>query len=99
MIEDILNTPEVEEFFQAVLVLETVEECKKFFRDSLTLQEIQRLAKRWQVVKMLDKEIPYREIAETLGISTSTVTRVSYWFHHGQGGWRLVLEKIKKRKV
>jgi TrpR-related protein YerC/YecD len=90
-----LRTPEVEEFFRAVLSLKTVDECKKFFRDSMTLQEIERLTQRWQIVKMLDQKVPYREIAERIGVSTSTVTRVAYWLHHGEGGWQLVLNRMK----
>jgi len=89
------QTKETTELFKAILKLKTIEEAEKFFRDLCTLQEIYEMSKRWQAVKMIDQGLPFREIAEKLEISTTTVARVAHWLHHGEGGYRLILERTK----
>ncbi len=89
------QTKETTELFKAILKLKTIEEAEKFFRDLCTLQEIYEMSKRWQAVKMIDQGLPFREIAEKLGISTTTVARVAHWLYYGEGGYRLILEKMK----
>ena len=53
------------------------------------------MSERLQVVKQVESKIPYRKIAENTGASTATITRVAHWFHHGMGGYKLVLERLK----
>jgi len=89
------KTKETSELFKAILKLKTIEEVEKFFRDLCTLQEIYEMSKRWQAVKMIDQGLPFREIAEKLEMSTTTVARVAHWLHHGEGGYRLILERMK----
>ena len=36
------------------------------------------------------------EIAEKTNASTTTVTRVAHWLRHGEGGYRLALERAKR---
>lgn len=88
------NNKGIKEVYEAVLKLETVDECKKFFRDLCTISELNSMAERFAVVKMVDQKIPYREICKKTGSSTATITRVAHWFHHGKGGYKLILERI-----
>jgi TrpR-related protein YerC/YecD len=83
------------ELYEAILALRTVGECRDFFRDLCTLSEITAMAERFQVAKLVRKNVPYREISKKTGSSTATVTRVAHWFHHGTGGYRRVLERLK----
>lgn len=89
------NSKELKQVFQAILELKDISECQKFFRDLCTMSELQAISERWQVVKLLDKGLPYRKIAELTGASTATITRVSHWLHHGEGGYRLLLQRCK----
>jgi TrpR-related protein YerC/YecD len=52
------------------------------------------MAHRWQVARLLDRGLPYLEIAELTGASTTTVTRVAHWLKHGEGGYKLALERV-----
>ena len=79
--------------FEAILSLKTVKEAEAFFRDLCTIDEIKEMSERWQIVKMLEKGISYREIAEKLNVSTTTVSRVALWLNNGEGGYRLVLDR------
>ncbi|MFC1810741.1 YerC/YecD family TrpR-related protein [Patescibacteria group bacterium] len=86
---------ELKDLYEAVLKLQTTSECKKFFRDLCTLSEINAMAERFQIVKLVDGKTPYREISKKIGSSTATITRVAHWLHHGKGGYKLVLERLK----
>lgn len=80
--------------FKAILKLKTVNECERFFRDLCTLSEIKSMAERWEVVNLLQAGISYREISRQTSMSTATVTRVSHWLNHGEGGYRLMLKRL-----
>ena len=82
------------DLFAAILSLETVDEAAEFFRDLCTLAELSALTQRWQIVLLLEQGMPYREIAQQTGSSTATVTRISQWLHHGEGGYRMVLDRL-----
>ncbi len=90
-----LNTAEAKELFTAISSLATPEECKKFFRDLCTLSEIKGMTERFQVAKRILNKESYRSISEATGASTTTITRVAHWLHHGMGGYNLVLKKMK----
>lgn len=88
------NNKELKEVYEAVLKLETVDECKKFFRDLCTISELNSMAERFLVAKMVNEKIPYRQISKKTGSSTATITRVAHWLHYGKGGYKLILERI-----
>ena len=81
------------ELFDAILSLETRQELESFLRDLCTLSELEAMAHRWEVARLLDRGLPYVEIAERTGGSTTTVTRVAHWLRHGEGGYRTALDR------
>jgi TrpR-related protein YerC/YecD len=87
------RTPEMRELFEAIAALKTREEVERFCRDLCTLSELEAMAHRWQVARLLEEGLPYLEIAERTGASTTTVTRVAHWLRHGEGGYRLALDR------
>jgi len=84
--------------FEAVLTLRTEEEAAAFFRDLCTLRELTDLSHRWAVVRLLDQGHPYRQIAEEASASTATITRINQWLQHGSGGYRLVLDRLRRKR-
>ena len=88
------RTEELESLFAAILRLETAEEAEAFFRDLCTLGELRDLAQRWAVVRMLEAGMHYAEISRQTGASTATITRINSWLTHGEGGYRLMLDRI-----
>jgi len=85
------------DLYSAILRLKTLNECKKFFRDIATLDELRDFSDRWKVAQMVDKGIPYRTIARKTGMSTATITRVALWLNHGEGGYKLMCKRCKKQ--
>jgi len=84
------------ELFEAMRSLKSRQELEIFMRDLCTLGELEAMAHRWQVARLVNQGLPYTEIAEKTGASTATVTRVAHWLNHGEGGYRLAIDKAKK---
>jgi len=80
--------------FKAILSLKSVKDCEAFFRDLCTLEELKEIVERWEIVRLLAAGQPYREIADRLGVSTTTVGRVATWLNNGRGGYKLALENL-----
>jgi len=89
-----LRDPLVDKLFEAVLALESKEECYCFFEDLCTVGEVKSLAQRLEVAKMLDANKTYVAIGERTGASTATISRVKRFLQYGAGGYRLVLKRL-----
>jgi TrpR-related protein YerC/YecD len=83
---------------EAIASLRSPEEVGVYLRDLCTLSELEAMAHRWQVVRLLEEGLPYLEISKRTHASTTTVTRVAFWLRHGEGGYRLVLNRLKRRR-
>src|SRR5436309_6286232 len=92
---DLDEIPGLDDLAAAFLSLRTVDEAKRFLRDLCTLGELEALAHRWQIVRLLEEGLPYLEIAERVHASTATVSRVAQWLRHGTGGYRLALDRTR----
>jgi TrpR-related protein YerC/YecD len=90
------QTPEMTELFEAISKLESREEAERFCRDLCTLAELEAMAHRWEVARLLELGLPYVEISHRTGASTTTVTRVAHWLRHGEGGYRLALDRLRE---
>ena len=80
---------------QTISDLQGPDEIGRFLRDLCTLSELEAMAHRWEVARLLDEGLPYLEVARRTGASTTTVTRVAHWLRHGEGGYRLALDRRK----
>jgi TrpR-related protein YerC/YecD len=91
--DDSWRTADTSALFDAVLRLKTRAEAERFFRDLCTLGELRDLAHRWAVVRYLAAGLHYTEISRLTGASTATITRIASWLNHGEGGYKLMLER------
>lgn len=84
------------ELIQAVSYLKGEKEITGFLRDLLTPAEIEEFSRRFQIAKLLwTTKLPYVEIAEKVGTSTTTVTRVGQWLYkESWHGYNKVLQRI-----
>lgn len=92
-----LKDDATDRLFEAILSLETVEECYNFFEDLGTVAEIKAFAQRFEVAGMLMEKKTYREIHEKTGASEATISRVNKSLFYGADGYKLVLERLKER--
>mgnify|MGYP001221286802 CR=1 FL=1 len=93
-----LRGKELDQLFQAVLSLKDLEECYRFFDDLCTVNEIQALAQRLEVARMLQEGKTYHKIESETGASTATISRVKRCLNYGNDAYRMVLERIKNEK-
>ncbi|HEY5100776.1 MAG TPA: YerC/YecD family TrpR-related protein [Gaiellaceae bacterium] len=89
-------TREHRDLFETVASLRTKEEAQSFLRDLCTRAELDAMAHRWQVARLLDEGLPYLEVARRAHASTTTVTRVAQWLRRGEGGYRLALQRRRR---
>ncbi len=80
--------------FDAVLALKDKEECYKFFADACTPKEIQAIAQRYTVAKMLSEGKVYSDIIAETGASTATISRVSRSINEG---YKMIFERLNNK--
>ena len=93
------ETQETRDLLKTIVSLRTVSEAERFFRDLCTLSELEAMTHRWQAAQLVDRGLPYHEVSRKTGASTTTVTRVAHWLRHGEGGYRLMLARRKRRRA
>ena len=81
--------------YQAILTLETEEECYNFFEDLCTVKEISDMAQRLEAAKMLLDGRTYDQIVKAVEISTATISRINRCIQYGSGGYRDTIEKVR----
>jgi TrpR-related protein YerC/YecD len=89
-------TGEHEELFATIASLKNRDETERFLRDLCTISELDAMAHRWQVARLLDEGLPYLEVAKRAHASTTTVTRVAQWLRRGEGGYALALRRRRR---
>lgn len=94
--ESKLKNAQTDQLVQAILSLQTEEECYRLFDDLCTIHEVQALAQRIEVARLLRKRITYHDIAERTGASTATISRVNRCLIYGAGGYDTVLDRMEK---
>lgn len=90
-----LKNKETDDLFKAILMLETEEDCYRFFEDICTIKELQAIAQRFQVAKLLYQKKTYNEIEEITNASTATISRVNRCLIYGADGYQNILKKLK----
>ena len=86
----------VDFLFEAILNLETLEECYDFFEDLCTVTEIKSISQRIVVAKMLRDKKVYNEIVSETGASTATISRVNRSLQYGCNGYEVVFKRMEK---
>lgn len=91
---DKLRGKELDQLFEAVLSLKDKEECYQFFDDLATMNEIQSLAQRLEVARMLMEGDTYQRIEQETGASTATISRVKRCINYGNDGYKFTLDRV-----
>ena len=84
-----------EKSYQAILSLENVEECKKFFEDLCSISELMAMEQRYQVASCLNKGMIYNDILAETGASSATISRVNRSLQYGKGGYGIVFQRVE----
>jgi len=93
---DKLRGKQLDQLFDAILSLNNREECYQFFDDLATMSEVQSLAQRLQVAKMLIDGATYNSIETETNASTATISRVRRCINYGSDGYKLVADRLNE---
>ena len=89
-----IKTERSDEMYKAILTLENIEECRKFFDDLCSVTELQAMEQRFQVAVLLHQGLSYNEILERTGASSATISRVNRSLQYGADGYNVVFERL-----
>ena len=92
-----LQSAETDRLFRAILSLNDMEECYRFFDDLCTISEVKAMAQRIQVAQMLRDGKTFTQISEQTGVSSATITRVNRCISYGSDGYRVALDRLKEQ--
>lgn len=92
-----LKNDDIAELYKAILSLNDEEECALFFEDLCTVNELISLSQRLSVAKKLNEGKTFSNITAETGASSATIGRVNRCILYGNGGYKTIMEKLKKQ--
>lgn len=99
MLDERIASAQIDELAKAMLLIGSEEEAYRFFEDIFTVKELQAVAQRLAVARLLKDKVTYQDIAERTGASTATISRVNRSLSYGAGGYQLVLDRMNGEDV
>ena len=92
-----MKKPRNEKMYEAILSLQNLDECMRFFDDLCTVTELMAMEQRYQVASCLDKGMIYNDILAETGASSATISRVNRSLQYGRGGYAIVFDRMKEQ--
>ena len=86
----------INELLELIMSLKDMDECRAFFTDLCTMQELILFAQRVQVAKRLLAGETYESIRSKVQVSSSTITRINTALQFGTGGYQAALDRLKE---
>ncbi|MBQ1546551.1 MAG: TrpR-like protein, YerC/YecD [Clostridia bacterium] len=94
-----LDEDNLKYLFEVITVLETPDECRRFFEDLCTVPELNAMSRRLMVAKLLSENTVYSEIVAKTSASTATISRVNRSLNYTScDGYSLVFERMKQKE-
>ena len=90
----LLKKPRNDKLYEAILSLQTVEECKQFLEDLCSISELMAMEQRYQVASCLHKGMIYNDILAETGASSATISRVNRSLQYGKGGYEIAFSRL-----
>ena len=81
------------DLYEAILRLENLDECIRFFDDLCAVTELRTMEQRYAVAGCLLQGKVYSEIRRETGASSATVSRVNRMLNYGTGSVKHDLEQ------
>lgn len=93
------SKPRNENMYKAILSLQTVDECMRFFDDLCSVTELMALEQRYQVAACLNEGKIYNDILAETGASSATISRVNRSLQYGRGGYQIAFDRMKESET
>ena len=92
-----LQSEDVDVLYEAVCCIKSKEEFYNFCEDLCTITELQAMAHRFAVAKMLTEGYTYQDIGEKTGASTATISRINKCLGYGADGYNVIISRMSKK--
>jgi TrpR-related protein YerC/YecD len=79
--------------YRALAIINDPDEIANLLSDMCTIREIDEMAQRLNVARLLNQDTSYAEITKKTGVSATTIARVAKALNYGAGGYRRILDK------
>ena len=84
--------------YRAIVSLQDVDECRRFFQDLCNVSELKAMEQRMEVAMPLDQGLIYSDILERTGAASASISRVNRCLHYGADGYQAVIPRLKERQ-
>ena len=91
-----IKKPRNLDMYRAILTLENIDECVKFFDDLCSVSELKAMEQRFQVAMLLNEGYIYNDILEQTGASSATISRVNRSLQYGADGYEIAFSRMKE---
>ena len=98
MLDERIKNEQIDDLARAMIELKEMDEAFSFFEDIFTIHELQAVAQRLAMARLLRRKVTYQEIAEKTGASTATISRVNRCLNYGSG-YRMALDNLKREGI
>ena len=88
-----LRSQGMDVLFDAILSLQTREDCYRFFEDLCTVKELTDMAQRLEGARLLAAGESYAAVAEKTQMSSATISRINRCLRYGTGGYRDAIQR------
>lgn len=85
------------ELLATLAQMHSSEEIGRLLNDLLTPREIEVLAERWDILRLLSQGHSQRDVSAELGVSITTVSRGSRQLKYGTGAFQRAFEALHKQ--
>ena len=75
----------IQQLFEVITKINTVDDCRALFDDLCTIKEIENMAERCHAAKLLLEGNTYNQVMAQADISSATLSRVSRCVQYGKG--------------
>lgn len=83
---------------QAILSLETEEDCNQLLEDMCTIKEVEDMAHRFEIAYLLTQGKTFIDVEKLTGASSATISRVNRCLKQGSG-YQTSIQKMKKDRL
>jgi TrpR-related protein YerC/YecD len=90
------KSPLLDQLFATIQSLPNEDSFYRFFEDICTVKELQDLATRFEVARLLNEKVSYVDIVKQTKASSATIARVNRALLYGADGYKLALSHPKK---
>ena len=96
---DKIKSKRMDLLFEAILTLESVDDCYRFFDDLCTSIELKAFAQRLHIAQLLDEHRVYSDIVTDTCASTATISRVNRSQKDGNDGYNIAFKRLKEKNL